>query len=104
MAVHWKHYILPRRELAAAMLRRAQRDGAVAADADLDVPIDMMAGAVTCRALQPDPPDAAGDAALPHRRPPAGRPVPVRAGRLTPQPVQRETGVPFTCRRHALLH
>ncbi len=59
MAVYWKHYVLPRRELAAAMLRRAQQDGMVAADADLDVLIDMMAGAVTYRVLQPDPPDAA---------------------------------------------
>lgn len=60
MAIYWKHHILPRRELAAAMLRRAQKDGAVAADADLNVLIDMMAGAVTWRVLQPDPPDAAG--------------------------------------------
>ncbi|MFI7699961.1 TetR/AcrR family transcriptional regulator [Nonomuraea sp. NPDC049480] len=60
MAVYWKHYILPRRQLAAAMLRRAQKDGTVAADADLDVLIDMMAAAVTYRVLQPDPPDAAG--------------------------------------------
>ncbi|MFI9846162.1 TetR/AcrR family transcriptional regulator [Nonomuraea sp. NPDC051941] len=59
MAVYWRHYILPRRELAAAMLRRAQLDGMVAPDADLDVLIDMMAGAVTYRVLQPDPPDAA---------------------------------------------
>ncbi|MFF4623833.1 TetR/AcrR family transcriptional regulator [Nonomuraea jabiensis] len=59
MAVYWRHYILPRRELAAAMLRRAQQDGTVAPDADLDVLIDMMAGAVTYRVLQPDPPDAA---------------------------------------------
>jgi AcrR family transcriptional regulator len=60
MAVYWEHHILPRRDLAAAMLRRAQQDGTVAADADLDVLIDMMAGAVTWRVLQPDPPDAAG--------------------------------------------
>ncbi|MFI9591288.1 TetR/AcrR family transcriptional regulator [Nonomuraea sp. NPDC052265] len=59
MAVYWEHYILPRRELAAAMLRRAQQDGMVAPDADLDVLIDMMAGAVTYRVLQPNPPDAA---------------------------------------------
>ncbi|MFI6907076.1 TetR/AcrR family transcriptional regulator [Nonomuraea sp. NPDC050394] len=59
MAVYWEHYILPRRELAAVMLRRAQQDGTVAADADLDVLIDMMAGAVTYRVLQPSPPDAA---------------------------------------------
>ncbi|WP_329248536.1 TetR/AcrR family transcriptional regulator [Actinoallomurus sp. NBC_01490] len=58
MAVYWTHYVLPRRELAAAMLRRAQEDGTVAADADLDVMIDMMAASVTYRVLQPDPPDA----------------------------------------------
>ncbi|MDF5755180.1 TetR/AcrR family transcriptional regulator [Spongiactinospora sp. TRM90649] len=58
MAVYWRRYILPRRELAAAMLRRAQQDGAVAPDADLDVIIDMMAGAVTYRVLRPDPPDS----------------------------------------------
>ncbi|MEV0612757.1 TetR/AcrR family transcriptional regulator [Nonomuraea sp. NPDC050404] len=60
MAVYWEHHILPRRELAVALLRRAQQDGTVAADADLDVLIDMMAGAVTWRVLQPDPPDVAG--------------------------------------------
>ncbi|WP_433519398.1 TetR/AcrR family transcriptional regulator [Nonomuraea sp. CA-143628] len=60
MAAYWEHYILPRRRLAAAMLQRAQKDGTVAPDADLDVLIDMMAGAVTWRVLQPDPPDAAG--------------------------------------------
>ncbi|GAA3089465.1 TetR/AcrR family transcriptional regulator [Nonomuraea salmonea] len=60
MAVYWRHHVLPRRELATAMLRRAQQDGTVAEDADLDVLIDMMAGAVTWRVLQPDPPDADG--------------------------------------------
>jgi len=59
MATYWRHYILPRREATAAMLRRAQRMGTVPADADLDVLIDMLAGAVTYRVLQPDPPDAA---------------------------------------------
>ncbi|MFI0423709.1 TetR/AcrR family transcriptional regulator [Spongiactinospora sp. 9N601] len=59
MAAYWKHHILPRRELAAAMLRHAQKDGAVPADADPDVLIDMMVGAVTWRVLQPTPPDAA---------------------------------------------
>ncbi|MFC4116959.1 TetR/AcrR family transcriptional regulator [Nonomuraea zeae] len=60
MAVYWRHYIVPRRQLAAAMLQRAQADGTLAPDTDLDVLIDMMAGAVTYRVLQPDPPDAAG--------------------------------------------
>ncbi|MFI7127879.1 TetR/AcrR family transcriptional regulator [Nonomuraea sp. NPDC050153] len=60
MAAYWTHYILPRRKLAALLLERAQQEGTVAPDADLDVLIDMMAGAVTYRVLQPDPPDADG--------------------------------------------
>ncbi|WP_199565297.1 TetR/AcrR family transcriptional regulator [Spongiactinospora rosea] len=59
MAAYWKHHILPRRDLAMAMLRHAQQNGTVSPDADPDVLIDMMAGAVTWRVLQPDPPDAA---------------------------------------------
>jgi AcrR family transcriptional regulator len=59
MAVYWKHYILPRRDQAASLLEQAKRDGTVPADADVDVLIDMMAGAVTYRVLQPDPPDEA---------------------------------------------
>ncbi len=58
MATYWRHYVLPRRELTARLLGRAQQEGTVAADADLDVLIDMMAGAVLYRVLQPDPPDA----------------------------------------------
>lgn len=56
MQTYWTHYIMPRRTLAIAMLQRAQADGAVAPDADLDVIVDMLAGAVTYRVLQPDPP------------------------------------------------
>jgi AcrR family transcriptional regulator len=56
MQTYWDHYILPRRTLAIAMLERAQEEGAVAADADPDVLVDMLAGAVTYRVLQPDPP------------------------------------------------
>lgn len=59
MATYWKHYIVPRRDATAAMLERAKREGTVAPDADVDVLIDMMAGAVVYRILQPDPPDAA---------------------------------------------
>jgi flagellar biosynthesis protein FlhB len=59
MAAYWRHYIVPRREATKALLRRAQEQGTVPADADLDVLIDMLAGAVTYRVLQPDPPDAA---------------------------------------------
>ncbi|GAA5008814.1 TetR/AcrR family transcriptional regulator [Actinopolymorpha pittospori] len=57
MAAYWKHYLLPRRELTKRLLGRAQEQGTVPADADLDVLIDMMAGAVMYRVLQPDPPD-----------------------------------------------
>ena len=39
------------------MLQRAQADGTVARDADLDVLVDMLAGAVTYRVLQPNPPN-----------------------------------------------
>lgn len=57
MATYWRRYILPRRRLAAALLERARELGTVAADADPDVAIDMIVGAVTYRVLQPDPPD-----------------------------------------------
>jgi AcrR family transcriptional regulator len=58
MQTYWDHYIQPRRTLTIAMLQRAQEDGSVARDADLDVLIDMLAGAVTYRVLQPNPPTA----------------------------------------------
>ncbi len=57
MAAYWERYILPRRQIAARLLERAREEGTVAADLDVDVAIDMMAGAVTYRVLQPDPPD-----------------------------------------------
>lgn len=56
MQTYWDHYIAPRRTLAVAMLRRAQTSGSVPPDADLDVLVDMLAGAVTYRVLQPNPP------------------------------------------------
>jgi AcrR family transcriptional regulator len=58
MQTYWTHYIVPRRSLVIAMLERAQREGTVAPDADLDVLIDMLAGAVAYRVLQPNPPTA----------------------------------------------
>ncbi|MFA5708179.1 TetR/AcrR family transcriptional regulator [Mycolicibacterium sp.] len=57
LAAYWRRYVVPRRQVAARLLERAQEQGTVAADLDLDVAIDMMAGAVTYRVLQPDPPD-----------------------------------------------
>ncbi len=56
MRTYWEHFIQPRRRLVIAMLERAQTDGAVAPNADLDVLVDMLAGAVTYRVLQPNPP------------------------------------------------
>lgn len=57
MAAYWERYILPRRQVAARLIERAREAGTVAADLDVDVAIDMMAGAVAYRVLQPDPPD-----------------------------------------------
>ncbi|KUH96713.1 TetR family transcriptional regulator [Mycolicibacterium acapulense] len=55
MRTYWDRYIQPRRDLVLAMLERAQRDSAVDEDADLEVLVDMLAGAVTYRVLQPNP-------------------------------------------------
>lgn len=57
MARYWERYILPRRQLAARLLERVRQEGTVAADADVEVTIDMMVGAITYRVLQPNPPD-----------------------------------------------
>jgi AcrR family transcriptional regulator len=56
MQTYWTQYIVPRRKLVIAMLEHAQADGTVAPDADLEVLVDMLAGAVTYRVLQPNPP------------------------------------------------
>ncbi|MCF6385795.1 TetR/AcrR family transcriptional regulator [Mycobacterium sp. MBM] len=58
MARYWQRYILPRRRLATLLLERAQQEGTVPADTDLEVTIDMIVGAITYRVLQPNPPDA----------------------------------------------
>ena len=60
MATYWRRYILPRRQLAAALFEGARQLGTVAEDTDVDVALDMIVGAVTYRVLQPDPPDADG--------------------------------------------
>jgi hypothetical protein len=59
MATYWNHYVLPRRALTVQLLDRAREAGTVRPDADADVLIDMMAGAVMYRVLQPDPSDLA---------------------------------------------
>lgn len=58
MQTYWTHYIAPRRALIIALLRRAKDDGHVDPDADLEVLVDMLAGAATYRVLQPNPPTA----------------------------------------------
>ena len=58
MQTYWTHHIAPRRALVISMLERAQADGDVAEDADLEVLVDMLAGAATYRVLQPNPPNA----------------------------------------------
>jgi AcrR family transcriptional regulator len=60
MATYWENYVVPRRRITRALLERAQTEGVLAADADLDVLIDMMVGAVLFRLIQPEPLDAAG--------------------------------------------
>lgn len=59
LATYWRHYILPRRRSTAAFVEKAIQDGTIPADTDVDVLIDMMAGAITYRVLRPDPPDVA---------------------------------------------
>jgi AcrR family transcriptional regulator len=56
---YWDHYVTPRRAATRTLLERAIADGTLAADADLDVLMDMMVGAVMYRVIQPDVPDAA---------------------------------------------
>ncbi|RKT85303.1 DNA-binding transcriptional regulator, AcrR family [Saccharopolyspora antimicrobica] len=60
MATYWENYVVPRRRNTRALLERAQAEGTIAADADLDALIDMMVGAVLFRLVQPEPLDVAG--------------------------------------------
>ncbi|MDN5857741.1 MAG: TetR/AcrR family transcriptional regulator [Pseudonocardia sp.] len=50
---YWQHYLLPRRQAAAALLRRAKDEGRPIGDADPEVLLDMLAGAVLLRVLAP---------------------------------------------------
>ena len=59
MQTYWEHYIEPRRRAVHVLLRRAQAEGQLDPDADLDVVIDMMVGALMYRMLQPNTPDRA---------------------------------------------
>lgn len=59
MRTYWEHYIEPRRRAVHMLLRRAQAEGQLDPDADLDVVIDMMVGALMYRMLQPSTPDRA---------------------------------------------
>lgn len=53
LATYWEHYVLPRRRVTLALLQRAQKEGLLAFDADIDVLLDMMVGATMFRAVQP---------------------------------------------------
>ncbi|MGO1056110.1 TetR/AcrR family transcriptional regulator [Crossiella sp. CA198] len=55
MATYWEHYVLPRRRATRLLLERAQREGLLAPEADLEVLMDMMVGAVMYRVIQPEP-------------------------------------------------
>jgi len=57
METYWEHYVEPRRRAVHVLLRRAQQEGHLDADTDLDVVIDMMVGALMYRMLQPNTPD-----------------------------------------------
>ena len=59
LQTYWEHYVEPRRRDVHGLLRRAQQEGRLEPDADLDVVIDMMVGALTYRMLQPNTPDRA---------------------------------------------
>ena len=58
MKSYWDHHIEPRRRVSMALLERARDVGDLPADADLEVLVDMMVGAVVYRVLQPRPLDA----------------------------------------------
>lgn len=59
MQTYWEHYVQPRRRATRALLERAKQEGVLAEDADVDVLMDMMVGAVMYRLLQPGPLDPA---------------------------------------------
>ncbi|RRR95671.1 TetR/AcrR family transcriptional regulator [Glycomyces terrestris] len=55
-----RHHVEPRRERARAAMLQAQAAGVLAADADVDLLMDMMTGAIMQHLLMtPTPPDAA---------------------------------------------
>ncbi|RCV52353.1 TetR/AcrR family transcriptional regulator [Marinitenerispora sediminis] len=43
---YWHHHVLPRRERSRVLLREAQAHGVLAPTADIDILLDMMAGAI----------------------------------------------------------
>jgi hypothetical protein len=60
LAAYREHHLKPRRERALATLRRARDAGVLPADADLDMLIDMMNGAIMqFLLLNEDPPNPA---------------------------------------------
>ncbi|HET6710576.1 TetR-like C-terminal domain-containing protein, partial [Amycolatopsis sp.] len=51
LEAYWRHHVLPRRRHAHALLGRAQAAGVLDPATDIDVLLDMMAGAVIHRLL-----------------------------------------------------
>jgi AcrR family transcriptional regulator len=51
LATYWEKYVIPRRQRALAVLQRAQHQGLLVEDTDVEVLVDMMVGAVMYRLL-----------------------------------------------------
>ncbi|WP_433190725.1 TetR/AcrR family transcriptional regulator [Actinoallomurus sp. CA-150999] len=51
LEAYWRHHVLPRRERSRALLRQAQAEGVLTPTADIDILLDMMAGAIIHRLL-----------------------------------------------------
>ncbi|MGK5559320.1 TetR-like C-terminal domain-containing protein, partial [Actinomadura kijaniata] len=64
LEAYWNHHVLPRRERSRALLRRAQDEGVLDPAADVDVLLDMMAGAIVHHLLlepgEPSPEEVSG--------------------------------------------
>jgi AcrR family transcriptional regulator len=59
LETYWEHHVVPRRRRSRAVLERAKREGMLAEDADVEVVIDAMVGAIMYRLLvRPGRPNA----------------------------------------------
>ena len=46
MSIYWRNYLEPRRRAMTRLLERARDEGAIRADADIEILLDLIAGAV----------------------------------------------------------